>query len=877
MTSKTSSFEGRQETCTSLTAVLSSVEEMKSADLFRSNPTEAKAASCNAVCNETSSQGIERQSTSRGSEKEVEFDASQDQLGGLPAPEAAGFSVGSNISLRIPNEPARSTNFSLSRITSDCTVSDSSSFRPPPLSIVIPSTKFPENFGNICFTLGRAKQDETSEISSAVPFRTSVPKLIPPYQLQGAPRITSSKDRRYRLHVGSARRAVNAQDPSCSQGQSEKFPLGTSESISTQLSIPLCPDVQPAPVIVSPNRLTTPQNATSVSLPLKKVPYTQLPLITQLASLPFPVTNSTKSESSRPKAARVFPIITGKMPDIMPITTASLQSGTAIPAVQKETPANKKKDSDHSQLDYNSMESNEESYYYYSDSSSEDSNDVHSTHASSTTVIDLDVRHNNHLTEDSAIYKDAQAFKHIPTGNVRNDRQNTSITPVYIPPTLPLTGDSIVSPLVYSDKAPYSTDFQRLRPAPFLPQTPSSDSNISLVTAPLGQDSKDLCSLSRTSLSQNSATATTEFRVNVKTPRTCDTGNPSLQQSVRHALSNSSILRNPNLQSTLRQNKSVDFDGKHLSKLGHIVITADCLESRHVRLSQVETQRSTSSMSEDDANIASGELFSESRYNNRQSTTSAGFEAAEKRAKGQTTVSTKDRVSFSGRDTIVEFPHTEGESHSIIICQNDGSANLTCTHPSGDFISDGSACSLYKQGHLSASAKDVVSCSTHEETTPTVKNSLTSNRSQGGNILPNNAHKLQNNLSQNKLESSAKHHSVDDVSLPARKNTAACGKEEKQSGDLHATNAFRPKSRAQSKTPYFTSKHETSANSVEMADFLGLEFVASEDTQYANKALRSNRSFVRALEMVPQSNRHSQSTTDCHSGEITVTAPSETK
>ncbi|EFO63643.1 Kinase, partial [Giardia lamblia P15] len=64
MTSKTSSFEGRQETCTSLTAVLSSVEEMKSADLFRSNPTEAKAASCNAVCNETSSQGIERQSTS---------------------------------------------------------------------------------------------------------------------------------------------------------------------------------------------------------------------------------------------------------------------------------------------------------------------------------------------------------------------------------------------------------------------------------------------------------------------------------------------------------------------------------------------------------------------------------------------------------------------------------------------------------------------------------------------------------------------------------------------------------------------------------------------------------------------------------------------
>lgn len=62
-----------------------------------------------------------------------------------------------------------------------------------------------------------------------------------------------------------------------------------------------------------------------------------------------------------------------------------------------------------------------------------------------------------------------------------------------------------------------------------------------------------------------------------------------------------------------------------------------------------------------------------------------------------------------------------------------------------------------------------------------------------------------------------------------------------------------------------------------MADFLGLEFVAGEDTQYANKALRSNRSFVRALEMVPQSNRHSQSTTDCYSGEITVTAPSEIK
>lgn len=166
------------------------------------------------------------------------------------------------------------------------------------------------------------------------------------------------------MHVSSARRTTNAQDPSCLQEQSVKFPLNTSESISTKRSIPLCPDVQPAPVIVSPNRLTTLQNATSVSLLLKRC-HIPAPLITQIASLP----SCNKLCQVRVYSAKSYPGFPyhhrkNARHNAHYYVVYSVQGNTSCCA--KQEPVSKKKDSDHSQLDYNSMESDEESYYYYS-------------------------------------------------------------------------------------------------------------------------------------------------------------------------------------------------------------------------------------------------------------------------------------------------------------------------------------------------------------------------------------------------------------------------------------------------------------------------------------------------------------------------------
>lgn len=873
-TSKTASSDNTQGTCADCTAIPNSTENEERANSFSSDSTETRVTSCNTALVEEAIPEIEKFPKSNGSVEgpiKAALDTPDDQPKDLPTSGPTGFSVGSNASFNIAEEPPRPANPSLNRVTSDHIISDSSSFRPSPLSVVIPPKRFPENFGSTYIHLGRPKQDEASEISSvpAPSLQISMPKIVPPDQLQGVPRINSNRDRRYKMHVSFSRRMNTTQDPSCLQEQSDKSSPAVSESISTQLSIPSCPAVQPAPIIIPPKQLSNPPNITSVPLSLKKLSYNQPPLITQIASLPFPVANSTNSTSSRPKGTQLFPVFTGKIPDIMPIPPLSAQSGAAF--------SNKKEDSDHSQSDYNSMESNEESYYYYSESSPEDTENVHSEHASSTTIIDLDMKYENNLTEESGTCKDNHIVKHIQMDDARRDRQSTSITPVHIPSVFPLNRDSIASPPTYGEKAPYSTDFQRLRPIPLLPQTPSSDSNISLAFPQLGYDHKDFYSLSKSSLSQNSTT-TTGFRASVKTPiGACNTEDSSAQRGVRHAVSNSSILRNFNFHSTLRQNKSVDFDGKHLSKLGHTVITADYLENRQPRLSHVDNQSSTSSTSEETETVVSSELFSKSRYSSKQSSGSAGSKLCDEQNKSQPTIPAKDRVSFSGRDTIVEFPHTEGEGHSIIICQNDNSSNLACTQMNDDPILDKLTNSLCKQNHLSVSAKDVVSCSSQDEATTLVKTPLAVSKSQGGNMLPSNTTKLPSNLSQSKFDLPAKNQSVGRESLSARNNIDLRGREKKHFGDLYGSNAFKPRSRAQSKTPHFAAKHEPMTSSLEMADFLGLEFVASEDTQYTNKSLRSNRSFVRALEMVPQSNRYSQSTIDCHSSEITITAPSEVK